>query len=89
MIPVVRTYPRNPVYLNNILNDEYCGGKQESYSQKVNIAENENDYTIDLIAPGFDRSEIKVTVEKNELTVASAINDEKKEEGSGDTTIQC
>ena len=76
MIPIARTYRRNPAYLNNLLNDEYCGGKMETYNQKVNITENENNFTIDLIVPGYEKSEIKVTMSKNEITIAS-INDDR------------
>ncbi len=81
MIPVVRTYRRNPVYLNNILNDEYCGGKMEAHAQSVNVTENENNYRIDLVAPGYERNEIKVTIDKNKLSIASnAENKTEKEE---------
>lgn len=79
MIPVVRTYRRNPVYLKNIYNDEYCGGKMETYSQKVNVAENENNYQIDVLVPGYSKEEIKVTIDKNQLTIASA---EQKEQST-------
>ena len=80
MIPIVKTYRRNPAYLNNLLNDEYCGGKMETFNQQVNVIENENDFVIDLIAPGYDRSEIKVTIDKNELIIASTIKKEKEDE---------
>lgn len=80
MIPVVKTYRKNPVYLQNLLSDEYCGGKAETFNQKVNVIENENSFVIDLIAPGYDRNEIKVTVDKNELTIASVKNEEKETE---------
>lgn len=78
MIPIVRNYHRNPAYLNNILNDDYCGGKLETYNQQVNVIENENNFVIDLIAPGYNKNEIKVTVDNNELTIAS-INDKENE----------
>ncbi len=71
MIPIVRTYRRSPAFLNNIYHDEYCGGKAESFTQKVNISETENSYRIDILVPGFEKSEIKVSVLKNELTIAS------------------
>ena len=85
MIPIVRTYRRNPAYLTNILNDEYCGGKMETFNQKVNVIENENNFIIDLIAPGYDRSEIKVAINKNELTIASETSEPKKKEAENNT----
>ncbi len=71
MIPIVRQYHRNPVYLKNIYNDEYCGGKQDTFKEKVNIVENETNYTIDLVAPGYNKDEIKITIEKDELNITS------------------
>lgn len=80
MIPVVRTYHRNPVYLRNMYKDENSGGKMETYNQKVNISETEKEFRLDLIAPGYNREEIKVTIDSNELTVASTIEEKNKEE---------
>lgn len=71
MIPVVKAYHRNPVYLKNMYNDEFCGGRAESHHQKVNVIENENDFQLDLIAPGYKKEEIKVTIDENELTISS------------------
>jgi HSP20 family protein len=78
MIPIVRTYSRNPIYLNNLLNDVNCGGRMETFAQKVNIIENENDFNLDIIVPGYERSEIKVTIDNNELKIASIKNEEEE-----------
>jgi HSP20 family protein len=80
MIPVVRTYRRNPVYLKNMYNDEFLGGKMETYNQKVNVVETDNDFQLDLVAPGYNKKDIKVTVDKNELTIASVEQDSKTDE---------
>lgn len=77
MIPIVRTYSSNPVFLSNIYRDEYCGGKTENFTQKVNISETEKNYLIEILVPGFEKSEIKVSVDKNELTIASLDNKEQ------------
>ncbi|MCH5600732.1 Hsp20/alpha crystallin family protein [Niabella ginsengisoli] len=41
----------------------------------VNITENENDYQIEVIAPGYDKNDFKINVENNLLTISA----EKKE----------
>lgn len=51
----------------------------ETHSQKVNIIENENDFRLDLIAPGYNREELKVSIDKNELTISS-IGQKKEDE---------
>ncbi|HBH49160.1 MAG TPA: hypothetical protein DDX98_10995 [Bacteroidales bacterium] len=80
MVPIVKTYRRNPVYLKNIYNDEYCGGKMETYNQKVNIIESENNFQLDLVAPGYDREDLKVTIDNNELTISSVDKEITKED---------
>lgn len=42
----------------------------------VNITENENDYQIDVVAPGYEKTDFKINVENNLLTISA----EKKEE---------
>lgn len=88
MIPVVRTYRRNPAYLKNMYNDIYCGGTMETYNQKVNVIENENDFQLDLIAPGYEKNEIKVTIDKDELTISSIENKEENKEKSHDNFVR-
>lgn len=82
MTPVVRTFRRNPAYLRNMYNDIYCGGTMETYNQKVNVIENENNFQLDLIAPGYEKNEVKVTIDKNELIIASV----EKKEGNNEET---
>lgn len=81
MIPIVKTYHRNPAYLKNMYNDEFCGGRAESHHQKVNVSENENDFQLDIVAPGYNKEEIKITVDKDELTIAST---EQKDNNKGE-----
>jgi HSP20 family protein len=45
----------------------------------VNIAESDNDYTIELMAPGYAKDFIKVEVDNNVLTISAQI-EEKGEE---------
>lgn len=44
----------------------------------VNIKENENGFELELAAPGFDKSELKIEVDKDVLSIYS----EKKEENA-------
>ncbi|WP_460686262.1 Hsp20/alpha crystallin family protein [Niabella aquatica] len=47
----------------------------------VNITENENEYQIEVIAPGYEKADFKISVENNLLTIAA----EKKEEEQAGT----
>lgn len=51
----------------------------------VNIHENENDYEVEVAAPGLKKESFNVKLEKNYLII-SAENKEEKEERKGKTT---
>lgn len=42
-----------------------------TFRPKVNIAETEEAYTLMMALPGFERSDLKITVEEEVLTIAS------------------
>ncbi len=71
MIPVVK-YRRIPNIVDEMCQNNFWGGVTESkiYSPAVNISENESGYSIDLALPGYDKKDIKVSVDKNVLIVS-------------------
>ena len=46
----------------------------------VNIKENGKEFTVELAVPGFAKSDFKVNVENDVLTISAEKQDEKKEE---------
>jgi HSP20 family protein len=46
----------------------------------VNIRETENSYELDVVAPGFEKSDFKVAVDDNILTISVEKKDEEKKE---------
>src|SRR5690606_37313048 len=46
----------------------------------VNIHESENGYTVELFAPGFEKSDFKVSAEKELLTISATRSEETKNE---------
>src|SRR5687768_1004053 len=46
----------------------------------VNVKENDKSYTIDVVAPGFEKSDFKVSLEEKVLTISAEKKDEVKEE---------
>ena len=48
----------------------------------VNITESDNGYTIEVAAPGLNKKDFKIDLEKNTLTIAS-VRDDKQEESNG------
>jgi HSP20 family protein len=86
MIPVIRTYHRIPNIMDELFGNDTHGGRTESYNYKckpaVNVIENENAVQIDVAAPGFERGQLKVSVDDQILTISSVpeVNSTDKKE---------
>jgi len=66
-----------------VLNDGYNYLTKQGYVP-VNIKEVENSYSIDVVAPGFEKTDFKVNVDGNVLTISA----EKKNEENRQTEKQ-
>ncbi|WP_179414030.1 Hsp20/alpha crystallin family protein [Mucilaginibacter sp. E4BP6] len=69
-----KNYPVNPFFndvFDNILNDTFIGDKLTSRVPAVNIAENENEFHIELAAPGLKKEDFKINLDKNVLSVSA------------------
>ncbi|APU08820.1 molecular chaperone Hsp20 [Cellulophaga lytica] len=66
-----------PSLLNEILNTDWYGGLENNTSNTapVNIKENEKDYTLELLAPGREKGDFNIEIDKNILSVS--VLDEK------------
>ncbi|WP_121244375.1 Hsp20/alpha crystallin family protein [Mucilaginibacter phyllosphaerae] len=74
----------NPFFndvFDSLLNDSYIGDKLVSRIPAVNIAENENQFNIELAIPGLKKEDLKINLDKNILTVSA----EKKAEANTET----
>ncbi|HET6768585.1 MAG TPA: Hsp20/alpha crystallin family protein [Chitinophagaceae bacterium] len=60
-----------------VLNDGYNFLTKQGYVP-VNIKEVDDGYTLDVIAPGFEKTDFKVNVDNNVLTVAAERKAEEK-----------
>jgi HSP20 family protein len=62
-----------PILYKTNLNQSGAG------SAPVNISENEKNYHVEVVAPGFEKSDFKINVEENVLSIsAEKKNEEKK-----------
>lgn len=72
---------------NNLIDDFFTGlpvtykngGKQGAFAP-VNIKENEKGYLIELVAPGFDKSDFKISLDQHLLTISAEKKEESKDE---------
>jgi HSP20 family protein len=51
----------------------------------VNVKEKENSYLMEVVAPGFEKNDIKVNLEGNLLVISAENKIEKNEDGGGNT----
>ena len=79
-----KNYSVNP-FLNDvfgsIINDTFLNDKLVSRTPAVNITETENEFQIELAAPGLKKEDFKINLDKNTLSVSTEKKDEKVEEG--------
>lgn len=57
--------------------------KWEKDFPAVNIAEDEKNYSIEVVAPGFKKEDFKLKVEDDILTISAESKSERKENGNG------
>lgn len=61
---------------DNLFNDSFITDRLVTRVPAVNIAETQDSYTIELAAPGLQKSDFKINVDKNLITISV----DKKEE---------
>lgn len=61
---------------DNLFNDNFISDRLVSRVPAVNISESEKSFNIEMAAPGLDKSDFKINVDKNLITISA----EKKEE---------
>ncbi|MDB5128267.1 Hsp20/alpha crystallin family protein [Mucilaginibacter sp.] len=65
---------------DSLLNDSFIGDKLVSRVPAVNIAENDNEFHIELAVPGLKKEDFKINLDKNILTISA----EKKTENTAE-----
>jgi HSP20 family protein len=74
----------NPFFsdvFDSILNDSFLSDKLATRVPAVNIAETENEFHIELAAPGLKKEDFKISIDKNVLSVSADKKTENVEEG--------
>ncbi|RFZ94500.1 Hsp20/alpha crystallin family protein [Mucilaginibacter conchicola] len=65
----------------SLVNDSFIADRLVSRVPAVNIAENDNEFHIELAAPGLKKEDFKISLDKNILSVSA----EKKAENNSET----
>lgn len=84
MVPTLR---KNQSWLPSIFNDllDYDGFNinrlVRTHTPAINVIETDNDYKVELAAPGMSRDDFKISVDDSHLVVSMEKKEEKKEGG--------
>jgi HSP20 family protein len=65
---------------DSLLNDSFIGDKLVARVPAVNIAENDNEFHIELAVPGLKKEDFKINLDKSILTVSAEKKSENSEE---------
>jgi HSP20 family protein len=72
-----------PVFVNKDFNDSERKG-----FVPVNVKETKNGYQLDVVAPGFEKTDFKLNVEQNILTISADRKEEVKEDSAADRNLK-
>lgn len=57
-------------FVDEFFNDDLRGGSQASFSPKVDIAETEKEFEIQLHAPGMKKNEFKIDINRDQISIS-------------------
>lgn len=76
-----------PSLLNHFFEDNMMDWTNDNYSNtnttlpRVNIKENEDEFTIEVAAPGMSKEDFKINYDNGKLSISSEIKEAEKEGG--------
>ncbi|MDE0470558.1 MAG: Hsp20/alpha crystallin family protein [Ekhidna sp.] len=68
-------------FVDRLFSDEFAGGSVPSFSPKVDIAESEKEYEIQLHVPGVKKTDFNIDLNEDQLTISGErkFDNEQKE----------
>ncbi len=76
-------------FIDQFINESYSGDRMtQKFTPKVDIAESDKSFEIQLQLPGIPKDQIDITIEKDQITVSGERNIGKNEEGKKFNSIE-
>ena len=75
--PVMYNSPLTGLF-NNIWGDDFLTGEYAQFVPAVNVAEDEQHYSVELSAPGFEKNDFKIELNEGVLTVSGKHQTQKE-----------
>ena len=83
MLPKVRRTENWPSFVDEFFNTDFWPSFLDVNTRytvpAVNILEEDNEYRIEVIAPGIDKKDVKINLEDDVLTISSEMKEENEE----------
>jgi len=93
MLPIIRKRTMWPEFSNGLLNDDFFypivkRNNNFTNTPAVNIIEEDNQFTIELAAPGLDKKDLHINLKDDLLTISAENKEERNDETNGKVTRQ-
>jgi HSP20 family protein len=78
-------FPSIPSFIDNLFSRDWMDWSTSNFSSTnttlpaVNIKENDNEYELEVAAPGMKKDNFKINLDNDQLTISSERKDEKNE----------
>jgi HSP20 family protein len=83
MLPTLRTFRTVPSIFDELMTNDWPLSWTKNYNNAsvpaVNVAENKNEYRIEVAAPGLSKGDFKINLDHDVLTISSEKEESKEE----------
>ena len=74
--------------VDQFFNQDFSGGSVSSFSPKVDIAETESEFEIQLHVPGMNKSDFDIDLNKDQITISGERKMEKENKGKNFHSVE-
>ena len=74
--------------VDQFFNQDFSGGSVSSFSPKVDIAETESEFEIQLHVPGMNKSDFNIDLNKDQITISGERKMEKENKGKNFHSVE-
>lgn len=79
---------RYPSFFNRYFGDNFLSSFMGSEMPSVNVKETNNEYKVEVSAPGFDKGDFDIRVDNNVITISGASNIANEEKDEDENVIR-
>ncbi len=77
-----------PSFFNRNWDNDFFNNFMESDVPAVNVKENDKEFKLEISAPGYDKEDINISIDKNILTISAKKEMNNEEKGEDDKILR-